>query len=60
MPNSDPEAVSLLSEVEAPDKRSRIRVVCGPKGAPAGYAQVFARFVDTKQYFEDFVESLGI
>ena len=54
LPQSDAEALSLFREIEAPWKRPRITVVCGPKGAPASYRQVLERFVDTGQYFEDF------
>jgi len=54
LPQSDHEAMSLLREVESPSKRPRITVVCGPKGAPSAYSQVFRRFTDAMQYFEDF------
>lgn len=57
LPVADVEAVSLLREVEGSIKRPRITVVCGPRGAPPAYQNVFRKFEDRKQYFEDFVEA---
>jgi len=54
LPSSDVEALSLLREVDAPGKRPRITIVCGPRGAPPGYKNVFSGFKDTGEYFEDF------
>jgi len=58
LPATDVEAISLLREIDAPGKRSRIKVVCGPRGAPAAYKTVLPRFTDTRQYFEDYVIDL--
>ncbi len=54
LPSSDVEAISLLREVDAPGKRPRITIVCGPRGAPPGYKNVFSGFKDAGEYFEDF------
>ena len=49
---------ALLREIDAPGKRPRIMVVCGPRGAPAAYKTILPRFTDTRQYFEDYVIDL--
>lgn len=58
LPSSDAEALSLLREVDAPSKRPRITIACGPRGAPSSYAKVFSRFKDSRAYFEDFAIGL--
>ena len=56
LPPSDAEAVSLFREIEGLLKRPRITVVCGSKGAPPSYGQVFSGFTDAKKRFEGFAE----
>lgn len=58
LPASDVEAISLFREIDSPGKRPRIKVVCGPGGAPPTYKTVFRHFTDTRQYFEDYVLEL--
>lgn len=54
LPPSDTEAKSLMGEVRFLGRRPRIRIVCGPGGAPDTYREVFGnRFKDTGQYTED-------
>jgi NAD-dependent SIR2 family protein deacetylase len=54
LPPSDTEAKSLLSEVPFLGRRPRIRIACGPGGAPSTYLEVFGkRFKDTGLYTED-------
>jgi len=54
LPPSDTEAKSLLSEVRFLGRRPRIRIACGPGGAPSTYLDVFGnRFKDTGLYTED-------
>ncbi len=57
LPPADQEAFSLMKEAELPGKRPRITVVCGPRGAPASYGQVFARYRDVGMYFEEYLAS---
>lgn len=59
LPAGDPEAHSLLREVETLVKRPRITVVCGFGGAPQTYEHLFKRFQDPKQGFEAFAEGFS-
>jgi len=56
LPPGDVEAMSLFREVEGLTKRPRVTLVCGSRGAPESYEQVFSHFVDRKQRFESFAE----
>ncbi len=55
LPATDHEAVSLMKEIEWPGKRPRIRIVCGPHGAPDSYSHVLSRYEEVKMYFEDYL-----
>ncbi len=57
LPASDVEAISLLREVRFLGRRPRIRIACGPRGAPSTYDEVFSRFNDTKMLAEELLSS---
>jgi hypothetical protein len=56
-PQTDGPAISMLREVVGQFKRPRIRVICGPKGAPATYETIYPHFTDEKAYFEQFLDT---
>lgn len=57
LPSADEEAKSLLHEVRFLGRRPRIRIACGPGGAPNTYREVFNRFTDTKLYAEELLST---
>jgi len=57
LPPADTQAVTLISAIEGPTKRPRIRIVCGKRGAPGSYGSVLKRFKDLRCTFEEFLQA---